>query len=138
VLALRPDDAVAASVEPGQPIDEQQGVIMYAQLIYFDGPRSAELVAANERAGRDRIMPAIAAHPEFADQLVANYALRQPDGGEVVIIITKTEAALQAGSEFINTMDLLPDEDPALLPGADRVETYVVVSALTGANGQPS
>lgn len=111
---------------------------MYTQLIYFDGPRSAELVAANERAGRDRIMPAIAAHPELADQLVANYALRQPDGGQVIVIIAQTEQALQAGSELINAMDLLPDEDPALLPGADRVEMYEVVSAVNGPIGQSS
>ncbi len=111
---------------------------MYAQLIYFDGPRSAALIEANERAGRDRIMPAMAAHPQLADQLVANYALRQPDGGEVVIVITKTEEALRAGQQLIDTMDLLPGEDPALLPGPDRVETYEVVSAVNAPIGQPS
>ncbi|MDQ2748139.1 MAG: hypothetical protein ABI775_02710 [Pseudonocardiales bacterium] len=111
---------------------------MYAQLTYFDGPRSAELVAAGERAGRERVQPAIAAHPELADQLVASYAFRQPDGGEVIVVITKTEQALRAGREFIDSMDLLPGEDPALLPGPDRVEFYEVVSAVQGPMGQPS
>ena len=44
---------------------------MYAQLIYFDGPRSAELVAASERAGRERITPAIEGDEQLRDQLVA-------------------------------------------------------------------
>lgn len=102
---------------------------MYAQLTYFDGPRSTELIAAADRAGRERIMPAMAAHPRLRDLHVATYVLRQPDGAEVVIVITQTEEALRTGQEMIRTMELLPDEDPALLPGPDRVEIYEVAFA---------
>lgn len=112
---------------------------MYAQLTYFDGPRSAELVAANEHAGRDRIMPAMSAHPQLRDELVAVYNLRQPDGGEVVVVITRTEEALHIGQQVITSLELLPDEDPALLPGPDRVEIYEVVYAENRAlSGQQS
>ena len=32
---------------------------MYAQLTYFDGPRTPEQVAASDFAGRERIQPAV-------------------------------------------------------------------------------
>lgn len=34
---------------------------MYAQIVCFDGPRSAELTAAADRAGRERVTPAVRA-----------------------------------------------------------------------------
>lgn len=34
---------------------------MYARVVMFDGPRSPELVAAADRAGRERIMPTLSA-----------------------------------------------------------------------------
>ncbi len=102
---------------------------MYAQLVYFDGPRSAELVAANERAGRERIEPAMYADPQQRAAHVATYALRQPDGGEVVIIICDSEADLDRGREIVMNAELLPGEDAALLTEPDRVERYQVVYA---------
>lgn len=104
---------------------------MYAQLTYFDGPRSHELVAAGDRAGRDRIQPTIVADPEMRDQLVANYTLRQSDGGEVIITIVESEDALRRGRELIMETDLLPGEDPMLLPGPDRIEVFEVVATHT-------
>ena len=38
---------------------------MYAQLTYFDGPRTPELVAAADRAGRERIERAIMARSDL-------------------------------------------------------------------------
>ena len=102
---------------------------MYAQLVYFDGPRSAELVAASERAGRERIEPAMYADPRQRAAHIATYALRQPDGAEVVIVICDSEAALDRGREIIMGTELLPDEDAALLTEPDRVERYQVVYA---------
>lgn len=103
---------------------------MYAQLTFFDGPRSPELVAAGDRAARERIQPAMAA-AGMNGELVANYTLRQPDGGEVVITITTTAAGLDRGGEVVMGTELLPGEDPMLLPGPDRIERYEVVHALT-------
>ena len=104
---------------------------MHAQLSYFDGPRSAELIAASERAGRERIAPAVLADPQLQDEMIALYVLRQPDGGEVVVVIAKTEAGLYRGRDVIMSTELLPGEDPALLPGPDRVEIYEVVDSVS-------
>ena len=103
---------------------------MYAQIVYFDGPRSAELIAAADRAGRERVTPAVMADPAMAAEHVATWVLRQPDGTELVIVITRTAEALDRGREIIMSTELLPGEDPALLPGPDRVERYEVVFAV--------
>ena len=100
---------------------------MYAQIIHFDGPRSPELIAAADRAGRERVTPAVLADPTMAAEHVATWVLRQPDGTELTIVITRTAAALDRGQEIIMSTELLPGEDPALLPGPDRIERYEVV-----------
>lgn len=102
---------------------------MYAQLTMFEGPRSPELVAAAERADRERIQPLFDAHPELLADLVARYQLRQADGGHAVIVITRTEETLDKGIELVMTSELLPGEDPALLPGPSRVERYAVAES---------
>jgi hypothetical protein len=111
---------------------------MYAQLTYFDGPRTDEQVAASRRAGNDRIEPAIKADAELADQLVATYVLAAPDGGEIVINIVRSEAALRRAQQVIMSTSLLPGEDAALLPGPDRIEVCRVVHADTYAVLTPS
>ncbi len=110
---------------------------MYAQLTYFDGPRSAELVAASERAGRERITPAIEGDEQLRDQLVAVLVCRHDDGGEVVVSVMKTREAIDRAVEVIMSTDLLPGEDPALLSDPDRVEVVEVVDFRIAA-GQPS
>lgn len=104
---------------------------MHAQLTYLDGPRSAELVAASERAGRERIKPAVLRDPQLRDELVAMYVLRQPDGGEVIVTVVRSEDALVRGRDVIMSTELLPGEDPALLPGPDRVEIYEVIDTFS-------
>ncbi len=103
---------------------------MFAQLTYFDGPRSPELVAASDFAGRERVWPAILADPGAREDHIATYVLRQDDGAEVVVVITKTGAGLDRGREVVMSTELLPGEDPALLPGPDRVETFEVVASM--------
>ena len=103
---------------------------MYAQLTYFDGPRSQELIAAADRAGQERIEPAILARPDLRDDLVAVYVLRRPDGGEITVVIVEHDDTLDKAGEVVMGTDLLPGEDPALLPGPDRVERYEVVRTI--------
>jgi hypothetical protein len=103
---------------------------MYAQLVHYDGPRSPELVAAGDRAGLERIMPALRADDQVRDAVVATFVLRGPDGSEVIVIVCDTEEALQRGNELIMQTTLLPGEDPALLPGPDRMQTLPVVRAF--------
>ncbi|GLY47384.1 hypothetical protein [Lentzea sp. NBRC 102530] len=95
---------------------------MYAQLVYFDGPRSTELLAAADFAATHRIEPAVAS----VAGSIRTYVLRRPDGSEVVLTLAETEQDLLAGRDAIMGTSLLPGEDPDLLPGPDRVEIYPV------------
>lgn len=103
---------------------------MYAQLIVFDGPRSPELVAAGDRATTERIEPLMMSHPIIRDDLVARYILKQPDGGEAVLVVVGHEASFDIADELASSSELLPGEDPRLLPGPTRVERYTVVDAM--------
>jgi len=89
---------------------------------YFDGLSQAQMVA-HDRAGRDRIEP-------VADQLpglVAVYSLRTlTNEGALELVFSTSIEAIEAGNRTINTMDLLPDKDPALLVGPSRAEVYRV------------
>lgn len=107
---------------------------MYAQATFFDGPRSPEVVAAAEHAGRHRLQPAVEADPQMRDELVSLLVLRKSDGAEVVIAVTRTEAGINRAREVIMNTELLPDEDPALLSEPDRVEIYQVVESRSYAS----
>jgi hypothetical protein len=54
------------------------------------------------------------------------YVLLREDGSQVVVIGDTEQALLDAQKAIMNS-ELLPGEDPALLPGPDRVELYPVV-----------
>ena len=103
---------------------------MHAQLTYFDGPRSPELIAASGRAGRERIEPAIFARTDLRDDMVAMYELQRPDGGQIIVVIVEHEESLDKAVEVIMGTELLPGEDPALLHDPDRVERFEVVRTL--------
>jgi hypothetical protein len=98
---------------------------MYAQLTYFDGPRSPEQLAAAEFAARERVIPAVRSlgHP------VRVYRLSRDDGSYFVISIAESKDVLLDASKAIMATELLPGEDPALLPGPDRIELYPVTDA---------
>jgi hypothetical protein len=96
---------------------------MYAQLTYFDGPRSPGQLAAADFAGRERILPAVSS----LGQPIRVYRLRRDDGSQVVISIADSEQVLLDAQKAIMASELLPGEDPALLPGPDRIELYPVL-----------
>ena len=98
---------------------------MYAQLTYFDGPRTPEQLTAEDLAGQERILPAVS---KLGHSLRV-YLLRRSDGSEVVVSIADSEQALLDAQKAIMGTGLLPGEDPALLPGPDRVELYPVIGA---------
>ncbi len=102
---------------------------MIAQIAYFDGPRSPEIVGASERAGRERIMPAVSADHEVRAGHRGTFVLRQPEGTQVVLVLADSAGTLDRGEAVITATPLLPGEDPALLTGPDRVERYEVVAA---------
>ncbi|CAA9336864.1 MAG: hypothetical protein AVDCRST_MAG48-3430 [uncultured Friedmanniella sp.] len=105
---------------------------MYAQVTTFDGPRSAELVAAADVANRERIMPVLSQDAELQQGLALNLILRRPDGAEMVITVARSTETLHRGEELILGTTLLPGEDPLLLPGPSRVETWSVVDVVPG------
>lgn len=107
---------------------------MYAQLTSFDGPRSDELIQASRRAGVERIGPALKADPYLRDQLIALLVLRQANGAEVIVTMLKSQEALHHAQQVIMSTELLPGEDPALLPGPDRVEIYDVIHSDFGSH----
>ena len=96
---------------------------MYAQLTYFDGPRTPEQLAAADFVGRERIRPALST----LGHAIRVYRLRRGDGSEVVISIADSEQVLLDAQKAIISTELLPGEDPALLPGPDRIELYPVI-----------
>ena len=97
---------------------------MYAQLTYFDGPRTPEALAAHDFAARERIQPAVTG----LGHSFRVYVLRRDDGSQVVVSISDTEQALLDAQKAIVGTELLPGEDPALLRGPDRIELYPVIS----------
>ena len=96
---------------------------MYAQLTYFDGPRTPQQMAAADFASRERIVPAVS---KLGHSLRV-YLLRRHDGSEIVVTVAESEQALLDMQKAIMGTDLLPGEDPALLPGPDRIEIYPVI-----------
>jgi hypothetical protein len=105
---------------------------MYAQLTYFDRPRNPQQLAAADFAAEQRIKPAVATVPGN----VRTYVLRRPDGSEVVVSLAESEQVLIDTQKAIMNTTLLPEEDPALLPGADRVEIYQVHETVEHSGAQ--
>src|SRR5215469_15404741 len=95
----------------------------YARLMYFDGPRAPEQAAAEDLAGRQRIWPAI----RNLSGLVGAYVLRGRDLGSVVITLTTSAETLDATARAVMSTELLPGEDPVMLPGPDRIEIHHVI-----------
>src|ERR1700748_2786575 len=98
---------------------------MYAQLTYFDGPRTPEQIAAEDFAGRKRIIPAVSQ----TGHRFRVYVMRRDDGAQIVVSVADSEQALLDAQKAIMSTELLPGEDPTLLPGPDRIELYPIVVA---------
>ncbi|MGW4773434.1 hypothetical protein ACWEO2_36040 [Nocardia sp. NPDC004278] len=97
---------------------------MYAQLVYFDGPRSTDQLVAADFAAQHRIEPALAGVPG----LLATYELRRHDGSGMILVFAESEDVLLDAQRAMLATELLPGEDMALLPGPNRVETYPVIA----------
>jgi hypothetical protein len=125
VLALIRAGAVGGRVGDISPsATRQEAQAMHAQLIYFDGPRTPEQLAASDFAAQERIMPAVS---ELGHRLRV-YQLRGDDGSEIIVMIADSEQAMLDVQKAVMASELLPGEDPALLPGPDRIELYPVIN----------
>lgn len=118
--------AEAYVVEADDVVGPAGGKAAIASVVTFTGPMSPAVKQAADRAERDRIGPEMAAH---ATSTVRVLRLWQPERRrKVVVVMTVDQPALESGFRRITTMELLPGEDPALLPGPDHVEIFEVSS----------
>jgi len=108
-------------VGEGPAADEQPAV---AQLTWFDGPRSEVQAAADERAGTERLWPAVADTPG----LVRSLALVADDRSYVHLGLATGAEVLDEAQRRIMSTDLLPGEDLALLGGPDRIDVCTVLA----------
>jgi hypothetical protein len=70
------------------------------------------------------------ADPVVGPAHCGTYVLQAADGGRIVLVLLENEAALEHAEKLVNASELRPDEDPALLPGPDRITTYKVAHAF--------
>ncbi|HSK26401.1 MAG TPA: hypothetical protein VK894_05770 [Jiangellales bacterium] len=104
------------------------------QLTWFDGPRSEAQAAADERAGTERIWPAVRDTPG----LVRSMALRAPDRALLHLGLATGTDALDAVQRRVMATELLPGEDPALLGGPDRIDVCTVLASHARPVTQPA
>jgi len=97
----------------------------FAQITWFDGPRGADQSAAELRAGRDRVWPAV----RDLDGVGTTYVLLAEDRALVIVGFAASIETIEATQQAIMGTELLPGEDPALLPGPDRVDLHRVLHA---------
>ncbi len=104
--------------QPGTAADESAAA---ASVIWFDGPMSPARLAAARFGFRERIGPALARVPGVVRNLVL---WRERDASSCAITLGVDVSALEAAAVAVNSTELLPGEDPALLTGPDRVDVH--------------
>lgn len=97
---------------------------MHAQLTFFNGPFTPAEIAAHNSFGCQRIAPI------YASYQVRTFVLQRDDGSTVLVNIADSEQTLLDAQKAVLSIELQPDDDPALLRGADRVELYPVLAAF--------
>ncbi|WP_147261916.1 hypothetical protein [Blastococcus sp. TF02A-26] len=98
---------------------------LFAQVTWINGDGDPARADAAEYAGRHRIRPAVHGIEGVVEVLV----LRSDDHRVVVVGLATGRETHQEVQRTIMATALLPDEDPALLTGADRIDLVRVLSA---------
>jgi heme-degrading monooxygenase HmoA len=99
-------------------------------LIYFDGPHADEWLASARYAHERRIVPVMRQVPG----VVGGFALWDPvKRDSVVVTLTVSLEAMARAQKAVNSTELLPGENAALLTGPDRA----VVHHVSGYVGIP-
>ena len=98
---------------------------LFAELTWLNGTGDPAVARAAERGGRERIHPAV----RDVDGLVGVLVFRSADD-RILVVGTATGRETHAEiQDRIMRTPLLPGEDPALLPGPDRVQLGRVLRA---------
>jgi hypothetical protein len=90
----------------------------YAQFTTFNGPRDADWIAAFDRAGLERVWPAVRDTAGIVDAVIC----RDANDTTIVMSLATTVEALEAAAVAIFNTKLLPWENPAHMTGPDNVE----------------
>ena len=130
VVALWLDEASAPGGRVYRVVDVVDGVAagrtpLFGQLTWLNGTGDPAVAQAAERGGRERIRPAV----QDVDGFVGALVLRSADHRIVVLGLATGLETHTAMQRRIGRTRLLPGEDPALLPGPDRVEVGRVLRA---------
>ena len=95
-------------------------------IVHLPAPLSEAQLVAGRYGARQRIRPAL----DDVAGLVRMLALWDAATRKIVIVNLATSVeSLESGSEAINSTDLLPGEDPALLTSPERIDAYRVVDS---------
>ncbi|MGY1742634.1 MULTISPECIES: hypothetical protein [unclassified Blastococcus] len=131
-VALWPDEAAAAGT--GARVHRVTDVFrgraagrrpLFAQVVWVNGDGDRTRADAAERDGRERIWPAV----QHLEGIVEVLALRSADDRIVVVALAIDRETHEQVRRAITSTPLLPDEDPTLLTGPDRVDVVRVLSA---------
>lgn len=98
---------------------------LFAQVTRLNDAGDPAVAAAAMRGGRERIDPAV----RDLDGYVGTLVLQSPEHRIVVISLATALETFEAAERAIMATQLLPGEDPALLPGPDSVEHARVLLA---------
>ncbi|WP_285750748.1 hypothetical protein [Lentzea sp. NBRC 105346] len=93
-------------------------------LVFMDGPLSQERWDAGAFAHERRIKPFLEGYDGYVDGCVLVDKVKR--SAVAVGFATSFEKADEIG-KAVNSMELVPGEDPALLTGPDRIELYRVL-----------
>jgi len=130
-IAFWPDRAAAPAGERVyELVDRLDGPAsgrapLFAQVTWINSAGDPSVADAADRAGRERLSPVI----RDVDGLVGVLVFRSADHRLLVVGLATGMETYPEVAERIMGTELLPGEDPALLPGPDRLELGRVVRA---------
>lgn len=98
---------------------------LFAQMTRLNDAGDPAVATAVKRGGQERVEPAV----RDIDGFVASLVLETADHRIVVIALATALETFDAAERAIMATELLPGEDPALLPGPDHIDRARVLLA---------
>ncbi|GEL21334.1 hypothetical protein PSU4_02880 [Pseudonocardia sulfidoxydans NBRC 16205] len=132
VLRLHDGDPTGTDrwiVETDSPLGPPGAKTAVAAVVTFSGPMPPAVREAADRADHDRIGPAMAARATSTGRVLRLW--QEDQQRKVVVVFAVDQPTLHDGFRTIEALELLPGEDPALLPGPDHVEIFEVTAVTS-------